>query len=58
MTNTRWFKLASRVIKDDHGGEVLEYAFIMGLIAVACIAVIGSFGVKVVARWTSVNTSL
>jgi len=58
MTNTRWFKLVSRVIKDDHGGEVLEYALIAGLIVVAAIAVIGSIGTKLLARWRSLNSSV
>ena len=43
---------------DEHGGEVIEYALIMGLIIVAAIAIISSVGVKVLARWTSVNSSL
>jgi pilus assembly protein Flp/PilA len=40
------------------GGEVIEYALVMGLIIVAAIAIISSVGVKVLARWTSVNSSL
>jgi Flp pilus assembly pilin Flp len=44
--------------KDEQGGEVLEYALIAGLIVVAAIAVIGSVGTKVVARWNSLNTSM
>lgn len=44
--------------KDEQGGEVIEYALIMGLILVAAIAIIGSVGTKVVARWNSVNSSL
>ncbi len=44
--------------KDETGGETIEYALIMGLIIVACIAIIGSVGTKVLARWTSVNSSL
>jgi pilus assembly protein Flp/PilA len=47
-----------RIIQDDAGGEVMEYALILGLIVVAAIAVIGAFGTKVVARWTSVNSSM
>lgn len=43
---------------DEKGGEVIEYALILGLIIVAAIAVIGSVGTKVLARWTSVNSSL
>jgi len=43
---------------DESGGEVIEYALIAGLIIVAAIAVVASVGVKVVARWTSVNSTL
>ncbi len=50
--------LASKLIRDEQGGEVLEYALIMGLIVVACIAVIGAVGGKVLAKWNSVDTSL
>ena len=46
------------VIKDEQGGEVLEYALIAGLIVVAAIAVIGEVGTKVLARWTSLNSSM
>jgi Flp pilus assembly pilin Flp len=46
------------LLADDDGGEVIEYALILGLIVVAAIAVIGAVGVKVLARWTSVNSSM
>ena len=36
----------------------MEYALIMGLIVVTAIAIIGTVGTKVLARWTSVNSSL
>jgi len=48
----------ARLLKDEQGGEVLEYALIAGLIIVAAIAVITSVGSKVLARWTSLNASL
>ena len=51
-------KLAAKLIRDEQGGEVLEYALIAGLIVVAAIAIIGSVGTKVLARWTSLNTSM
>jgi len=51
---TSWLKLA----RDERGGEVLEYALVAGLIVIAAIAVIGSVGTKVLARWNSVNSSL
>jgi Flp pilus assembly pilin Flp len=37
---------------------VLEYALIAGLISVVAIAVISTFGTKVLARWNSINSSL
>jgi len=51
-------KLLSRLIADEQGGEVLEYALIAGLIVVAAIAVIGAVGTKVLARWESTNSSM
>jgi Flp pilus assembly pilin Flp len=46
-----------RLGRDESGGEVLEYALVVGLIVVAAIASITAFGTKVLARWTSVNDS-
>lgn len=43
---------------DENGGEVLEYALIVGLIIVAAIAAITSVGAKVHAKWTSLNASM
>ena len=45
--------LLTKLVKDEQGGEVLEYALIAGLIVVAAIAIITSVGTKVAARWTS-----
>ncbi len=50
--------LFAQLVTDEQGGEVLEYALIAGLIVVAAIAVIGSVGSKVLARWTSLNGSM
>jgi Flp pilus assembly pilin Flp len=47
--------LFKQFARDEQGGEVIEYALIAGMIIVVCIAVIGAFGTKVVARWSSVN---
>jgi len=51
-------KLGGRLVRDEQGGEVLEYALIAGLIVVAAVVVIGSVGTKVLARWNSVNSGL
>ena len=50
--------LLGRMLREEDGGEVLEYALIAGLIVVAAIAVIGAVGTKVLARWESVNSSM
>ena len=51
-------KFLATLARDDRGGEVLEYALVAGLIVIAAIAVIGSVGTKVLARWTSVDASM
>jgi pilus assembly protein Flp/PilA len=50
--------LLTKLVKDEQGGEVLEYALIAGLIVVAAIAIISAVGNKVLGRWTSLNNSL
>ena len=51
-------RLARRALSNESGGEVLEYALVAGLIVVAAIGVIGCVGLKVVARWNSVNSQV
>jgi pilus assembly protein Flp/PilA len=48
----------SKLVRDEQGGEVLEYALIAGLIVIAAIAAITSVGTKVLGRWTSVQNSM
>ncbi len=50
--------LLRRLLVEEHGGEVIEYVLIAGLIIVATITTIAAFGTKVMARWTSVNSSM
>lgn len=40
----------SRLLRDEAGGEAIEYALIIGLVLVTAIAVVGSVGSKVLAR--------
>ncbi len=47
-----------RLLHDEQGGEVLEYALVAGLIIVTAIAVIGTVGTKVLGRWSSLNSSM
>ena len=48
----------SNLLKQEDGGEVLEYALVAGLIVVAAMAAISAVGNKVLARWTSLQNSL
>ncbi len=50
--------MLKRLVKDEQGGEVLEYALIAGLIVVAAIAIITTVGTRVVGKWTSLSNSL
>lgn len=55
---TKLIRTVLNVARDEQGGEVLEYALIAGLIIVAAIATLMSVGDKVLARWTSLNSSV
>ena len=48
----------ARLLRDDRGGEVIEWALVAGLIVIGTLAVIGAFGTKVLARWNTVNNGL
>jgi Flp pilus assembly pilin Flp len=54
----RFTTLFARLAKNDEGGEMLEYALIMGLLFVACMTAIAAVGTKVVGRWNSMNSSM
>jgi Flp pilus assembly pilin Flp len=47
--------IIKNVLKDEQGPATIEYAFVMGLIILAAMAVVGAFGAKVVGKWSSLN---
>lgn len=51
-------RLSARALRDDAGGEVVEYAVVSGLIVMGVIGVIGCVGSKVLARWNSLLSSI
>jgi len=55
---TQIYQTCKQLMKDEGGGEVLEYAIVTGLIVIAAISLIGQVGVKVMAKWTSINSKL
>lgn len=48
----------TRLMRDEQGTEVMEYALVLGLVIVVAISVVGAFGGKVLARWTSVDNGM
>jgi Flp pilus assembly pilin Flp len=48
--------IIKNVLRDEQGTETIEYAFILGLIILAAMSLVGAFGSKVVAKWTSLNS--
>jgi len=58
MADAKIMKLISRLLQDESGGEVIEYALVLGLIIVTAIATIAGVGTRVMARWSSVNNTL
>jgi Flp pilus assembly pilin Flp len=47
-----------KLADDQRGGEVLEYAIILGVIAIAALTLVTSYGSKVLARWQTLNSSM
>jgi pilus assembly protein Flp/PilA len=50
--------IITRFLRNESGGEVLEYSIVTGLIVMGAISIIGKVGTKVLARWNSLNSSL
>ncbi len=48
----------SELLLDERGGEVLEYALVVGLLVTAALAVITGIGIKVLGRWTSLSDAM
>ena len=50
--------LLVKLVKDENGAAVIEYAVVCGLIVVACIATVAAFGGKVLTRWNSLSAQI
>jgi Flp pilus assembly pilin Flp len=51
-------RLAERVFRDERGGEIMEYVLVAGLVVVGAIGSITCVGTKILAKWTSINSSV
>jgi Flp pilus assembly pilin Flp len=50
-------KLLLRLVAEEHGGEVLEYALVCCLITVVCITAIASVGTKLHNLWKDLDAA-
>lgn len=51
-------QLVTKLVRDEQGGELMEYALIAGLIVVAAITAVTTLGGKIKSRFEDVNTGL
>jgi pilus assembly protein Flp/PilA len=51
-------KLVSRFVKNDDGAALVEYGILVGLIAVVCIAAVGTLGTTIDGVFTTINADL
>ncbi len=58
MTRKQLKAFCTRLAREEHGGEVMEWVLIAGLISIAAIAVVTSVGTKLLARWNTIDGSL
>lgn len=47
----------STFVRDESGGEILEYALIAGLLLIGAIVFVYGVGTKVLARWEGLNSA-
>jgi Flp pilus assembly pilin Flp len=49
--------LLNKCLRDENGGEVLEYALVLGLIVIGSLGLMSALGIKVMAKWQSLQDS-
>lgn len=47
-----------RCLRDESGSEVVEYALMLGMLVLGCLAILGSLGVKIIERWREIYNLL
>jgi Flp pilus assembly pilin Flp len=50
--------LFNRFVREEEGQDLVEYALLLGLIAVATVIMIGNLGQAVLLRFTAANTAV
>ena len=50
--------LFNRFVREEVGQDLIEYALLATLIALAGVATAGTLGTTIAGKWTSINTTL
>jgi pilus assembly protein Flp/PilA len=50
--------LFARFIREEEGQDLIEYALLLGLIAIICITAITNVGTKISGTWTKINGAI
>ncbi|MFL0267690.1 Flp family type IVb pilin [Candidatus Clostridium radicumherbarum] len=50
--------IVKRLMVEEEGQGLTEYALVLGVIAVACIGIIAAFGTQITQAWTSIQQNL
>jgi Flp pilus assembly pilin Flp len=58
MTMTALTDLIARIVREDEGQDMVEYALVLGVIAIAGITAIIALGPKVADLWNDANTGV
>jgi Flp pilus assembly pilin Flp len=48
----------ARCLRDESGGECLEYAILVGLIVLGCIGFVGTLGIRVADKWNQISQAM
>ena len=52
------YELVSRIAREDEGQDMVEYALVLGVIAIAGITAIIALGPKIADLWSDANTGV
>lgn len=58
MNPTNLLRSLRQLCREDRGGEVLEYSLILGTIVIAVVVAVATYGNRVLARWTTLSSSV
>jgi pilus assembly protein Flp/PilA len=59
--NTMYLKLLVKMqelVNREEGQDLVEYALLLGLISIGCVAAISGIGTKISSMFTSISTTL